>query len=108
MNDCHKKAQKAQKYSGSVLFVPLRGSFILSSILRPDQYLAGRRQLTNSRQCVTLGAFYNPTKFSAVQIEKASRTAAGEAQRTLPLQTVVDGDEALSELVELLSHRQAR
>jgi hypothetical protein len=57
---------------------------------------------------VTLGAFYNPTKVSAVQIKKAIRPAAGEAQRTFSPQTVVDGDEVLSGVVELLSHRQAR
>jgi hypothetical protein len=56
---------------------------------------------------VTLGAFYKPTKVSAVQIKKAIRMAAGVAQRTLPLQTVVEGDEVPSGLVELLSHRQA-
>jgi len=38
MKDGHKKAQKAQKpHSAFVLFVPLCGSPILRSILRPDQ-----------------------------------------------------------------------
>jgi len=68
---------------------------------------AGRRQLTNGRRSVTLGALQNPTKVSAVQIKKAIRTAAGEA-RIFPLQMVLDGDEVLSGLVDLLSHRQAR
>jgi hypothetical protein len=56
---------------------------------------------------VTLGAFYKPTKLSAVQIKKAIRMAPGAAQRTLPLQTLVEGNEALSGVVELLSHLQA-
>jgi hypothetical protein len=57
---------------------------------------------------VTLCAFDNPTKVSAVQLKKAIRTAAREAQRTFSPQTVVDCDEVLSGLEELLFHRQAR
>src|SRR5882724_5130598 len=64
---------------------------------------AGGRQLTNRRRCVTLSAFDDPTRLSAVQIKKAIRTAAGEAQRTFSLQRVVDRDEVLRGLVELLS-----
>ncbi len=41
---------------------------------------------------MTLGAFDNPSKNSAVEIKKAIITAAGKAQRTLPLQTLVDRD----------------
>jgi UTP--glucose-1-phosphate uridylyltransferase len=48
--------------------------------------------LTSSQRCVTLGASYNRSTVSTVQIKKAIITAAGKAQRTLPLQTVVDRD----------------
>ena len=41
---------------------------------------------------MTLGAFHEPTNDSTVEIRKAIITAASKAQRTLPLQTLVDRD----------------
>jgi len=91
--------------------LPTRCGWVFDHSRAPDRHCgshaAGRRQLTNCRRSVTLGALQNPTKVSAVQIKKAIRTAAGEA-RIFPLQMVLDGDEVLSGLVDLLSHRQAR
>ena len=95
----------------SGFMLPTRCGWVFDHSRAPDRqfgsHTPGRRQLTNRRRCVSLGAICNPTKVSAVQMRKVIRTAAGEAQ-AFPLQMVVDRDEVLSGLVELLSHRQAR
>ncbi len=50
-------------------------------------------QLTRLRHFATLRAFYTrPKRLKAVEIKKAIITAAGQTQRSLPLQTLVDRD----------------
>src|SRR5947208_11468611 len=52
-----------------------------------------RRQLTRAHTSATLcGRGLGHERFVAVEIKKAIITAAGKAQRTLPLQTLVDRD----------------
>src|ERR1051325_6427801 len=64
----------------------------LRTVITRNDTRFGGGKLTKGRRCVRLGAFYHPTRVSTVQVRKAIITAAGKAQRTLPLQTVVDRD----------------